>query len=94
MKGLPANTTITNYRKSGKTFTNSVTIVPVYDWLYNGEKGNAYTSASTSTTSSGSSVGVGNSVRVGYSVPLSAKDRDTLGPTHFIAKLDKTPDDI
>ena len=35
--GLPAHTTILNYREDGTPFLNEFTIIPIYDWL-NGKR--------------------------------------------------------
>lgn len=81
--GLPARTSFINYRKGGSAFRNALTIIPVYDWLRDDENDSSPRSKASQAADYGGSK-TSNDYR-----QFSA---DIMHPSHFIARLDKTPD--
>jgi len=79
--GLPARASVINYRKSGKAFENVFTIIPVYDWLKDETDDSSHRSKASSLDYSGSD----NSEYRQYSDLF-------MHPSHFVARLDHTPD--
>jgi PAS domain S-box-containing protein len=86
--GLPVQTQLINYRKSGAAFENKITIIPVYSWLSEVEESESNHNNHHTHNSCDN-----------YDDPekkvLSQKEEFLKKPlpSHFVAKLDVTPDD-
>lgn len=82
--GLPARASVINYRKSGRAFENVFTIIPVYDWLKEEE------SSDSSPRKTFQALDYG-----GYDQDLYRRYADKfMHPSHFVARLDHTPNRV
>lgn len=105
--GLPVQTQLINYRKSGAAFENKITIIPVYSWLSEQEGENKnHNNSNEDIKSSNNEKNYNNEehqegggfVNGGDEPPVSGLSQREMFlkkplPSHFVAKLDVTPDD-
>lgn len=76
--GLPVRNKLINYRKSGTAFVNEFTVLPIYDWL---SKRMAHHNINSPSF---------NNDKISNSA--AATRPFITGPSHFLCRLEKTPD--
>lgn len=86
--GLPARASVINYRKSGRAFENSFTIIPVYDWLRDVSPDKKDYIATRRKTFQFLDYG-------GFDQDQYRQYADAfMHPSHFVARLDPSPNRV